>query len=324
VKRSPSRRSSKIRSKAVARGSTRIRPFSRAQQSELAQVRGVCLDIDDTLSTRGKLTPEAFTALWRLKRAGFYVVPVTGRPAGWCDHITRFWPVDAVVGENGAFTFYMKDGVRKRIDTPAGEEARSRKNKLKELGEKIRRRFPWSSWASDQNYREFDLAIDICEDVPRWPQNQIEKLLKFCHENGAHAKLSSIHVNAWFGEYDKQSGFRNWLTEGAPGLRGRAPQWEQWIFIGDSPNDEPLFASFNYSVGVANLKEYIHKLKSPPKWITRQESGSGFKEMVDRLCEIAEANSITPKKTALTRKTYSKAPRVRVGSRVIRTRTLPA
>ena len=63
-------------------------------------------DIDDTLTTHGKLTAAAYAALERLQRAGKLVIPITGRPAGWCDHIARMWPVDAVVGENGAF--YMR------------------------------------------------------------------------------------------------------------------------------------------------------------------------------------------------------------------------
>ncbi len=86
------------------------KPWRDAGPDDLYDVRGVCLDIDDTLSTGGKLTSEAYSALWNLKEAGFGVVPVTGRPAGWCDHIARFWPVDAVVGENGAFTFLLKKG----------------------------------------------------------------------------------------------------------------------------------------------------------------------------------------------------------------------
>lgn len=267
---------------------------------ELKKVRGVCLDIDDTLSTRGKLTDEAFTALWNLKRAGFFVVPITGRPAGWCDHFARFWPVDAIVGENGAFTFFMKDGVRKRIDTPAGLSYEDGQKKLKELGEMISKRFPHAQWASDQKYREYDLAIDVCEDVPAWPDQDVNELLALCHKAGAHAKLSSIHVNTWFGEYDKKSGFRNWIVQGAPGLGSGAlvgaanttqnasssiknPVEDEWLFIGDSPNDEPMFESFKFSVGVANLSRYLDRLKHPPRWITASESGTGFAEMSQRL-----------------------------------------
>jgi hypothetical protein len=259
---------------------------------ELRKVRGICLDIDDTLSSHGKLTDEAFSALWGLKRAGFAVVPITGRPAGWCDHFARFWPVDAIVGENGAFTFYMDKGVRKRIDTPAGEGPESTpaalRTKLGYLEQKILGRFPHARWASDQAYREYDLAIDFCEDVPPWPRAEVEELLALCHGLGAHAKLSSIHVNTWFGDYDKRKGMEYWLSQGAPGLAGRqaVPKWEEWLFIGDSPNDEPMFASFTHSVGVANLGQYLDRLLSPPRWITAGESGTGFAEMAKRLIDL--------------------------------------
>jgi len=252
--------------------------WEQAPFSELSKIRGICLDIDDTLSTHGKLTAEAFASLWAAKNAGFTVVPITGRPAGWCDHFARFWPVDAVVGENGAFTFFMKDGVRRRIDTPARKSASALKAELKSLEGKILARFPNAKWASDQSYREYDLAIDICEDVPTWSPSDVESLLNLCHQSGAHAKLSSIHVNTWFGDYDKGSGFEHWLAA-TPG----APAREEWIFVGDSPNDEPMFKAFSHSVGVANLTKYLDQLLNPPRWLTSSPSGAGFSEMIQRL-----------------------------------------
>lgn len=256
--------------------------LTNASTEDLKKVRGVCLDIDDTLSTHGKLTNEAYTALWNLKRAGFWVVPITGRPAGWCDHFARFWPVDAVVGENGAFTFFMESGVRRRIDTPAQAKPEVLKSQLEELGRKILKKYPQARWASDQHYREYDLAIDICEDVPPWKDADVDGLLKLCHDEGAHAKLSSIHVNAWFGNYDKRGGFEHWLNSAKA---TRAPNWDEWLFIGDSPNDEPMFAAFKTTVGVANLKRYWARLKNPPRWLTSSESGSGFAEMAARLID---------------------------------------
>lgn len=246
--------------------------------AELSKVRGVCLDIDETLSTRGKLTSEAYASLWRLKQAGFFVVPITGRPAGWCDMIARFWPVDAVVGENGAFSLFMHQGSRKRFTTPGAVE--DPRPALDRLGERIRARFPHACWASDQAYREYDLAIDFCEDVKPWPRGDIDELVRICEAEGAHAKVSSIHVNAWFGEYDKHRGFMH-LLSAFPG--GILPPADHWLFIGDSPNDEPLFARFAHSVGVANLREFEGRLKHPPRWITQRESGAGFVEMADAL-----------------------------------------
>lgn len=270
---------------AQNKSTKRPEAWTQAQDQELRQVRGVCLDIDDTLSTHGKLTAEAYQALWDLKNAGYAVVPITGRPAGWCDHFARFWPVDAIVGENGAFTFFMEGGVRRRINTPG--VAADPKPALERLGATIRKRFPHARWASDQQYREYDLAIDFCEDVPRWPAGDVEELLRICDEAGAHAKLSSIHVNAWFGDYDKRRGVEHWLSEGAPGLSLKpVPAWEEWLFIGDSPNDEPLFGSFKFSVGVANLRNYLDRLKHPPRWITSGESGAGFAEMARRLVAL--------------------------------------
>jgi HAD superfamily hydrolase (TIGR01484 family) len=262
-----------------------VKKWESVAASELSGIKGVCLDIDDTLSSHGKLTPQAYASLWRLKEKGLMVVPITGRPAGWCDQIVRFWPVDAVVGENGAFTFYMDNtsgrAVRKKFTTP-GADPDSQK-KILELHKKILNQFPFAKVASDQNYREYDLAIDICEDVAPWKEADVSALLDLCHQSGAHAKLSSIHVNTWFGNYDKKTGFKSWLEAGALGLKGATPQHDEWIYIGDSPNDEPMFEYFTHSVGVANLGRYLASLKFPPVWITNQESGDGFCEMVKTL-----------------------------------------
>ena len=256
-----------------------------ASIGELRGIRGVCLDIDETLSTRGKLTADAYASLWELKNAGFGVVPVTGRPAGWCDHFARFWPVDAVVGENGAFVFYMQGGIRRRLDTPGcGADD---KRRLEQLSAVIAERFGQVSWASDQKYREFDLAVDVYEDVKPWPRADVDALLELCVNAGAHAKLSSVHVNVWFGDYNKRKGLDHWLASGAPGWgAGKAPAPDDLLFIGDSPNDEPMFESFKASVGVANLSDYLDRLQHPPRWITTSESGAGFAEMARKLVAL--------------------------------------
>ncbi len=264
-----------------------VKTWESVVKSDLKGIKGVCLDIDDTLSSHGKLTSQAYSALWKLKEKGFVVVPITGRPAGWCDQIARFWPVDAVVGENGAFTFYMDRSsgrdVRKFFSTPGA--VLDAQKKLSELHQKILAKFPFARVASDQRYREYDLAIDICEDVAPWKDSDVQALLELCDQAGAHAKLSSIHVNIWFGSYDKKTGFKSWLEAGALGLSKSVPAHDEWIYIGDSPNDEPMFEYFTHSVGVANLKRYLPSLKFPPVWITQKESGDGFCEMVKTLTD---------------------------------------
>src|SRR5688500_19150249 len=113
-------------------------------------VRAVLLDIDDTLTTDGRLTAQAYAALERLQGAGLRVVPVTGRPAGWCDHIARMWPVDAVVGENGAFYFFHEDGrLHKRFQNNLESRMQSRR-RLDAIATQILAAVPGCALASDQ------------------------------------------------------------------------------------------------------------------------------------------------------------------------------
>lgn len=264
---------------------SKINIFSKDDQrivEEVKDIKVICFDIDDTISTNGKLTSEAYAALWELKNNGYKLVPVTGRPAAWCDHIIRFWPVDAVIGENGAFAFFMQNGKRARLNT-FNSDHRQEKARIESLKQDILKKFPEAKWASDQDYREYDLAIDFCEDVPRWSEQKIQDLMKFLKETkNLQAKISSIHINTWFGKHDKESGIKFWIENGALGLGLKeVPPWGEWIFIGDSPNDAPMFKAFDKSIGVANLNNFLDKLNHFPTWITKSESGSGFCEFKD-------------------------------------------
>jgi len=245
------------------------------------EVRAVLLDIDDTLTTEGKLTALAFGALEQLQRAGKRVVPVTGRPAGWCDHIARMWPVDAVVGENGAFYFWHGDGrlQRRYHDEPAVRAAKQAR--LQGLARRIVEAVPGCAIASDQPYRETDLAIDFCEDVPALPLSAAEHIAKLMQQEGLTAKISSIHVNGWLGGYDKLAMTRALFRERFGVDLDRANR--EVVFAGDSPNDAPMFDFFDRSVGVANVRRFCSALASPPKFVTQAESGAGFAELAAHL-----------------------------------------
>jgi len=86
-----------------------VKPLAAIPAAAVKNIRGVFCDIDDTLTSEGKLTARAYAVLERLRSGGKLVIPITGRPAGWCDHIARMWPVDAVVGENEAFHYFVSD-----------------------------------------------------------------------------------------------------------------------------------------------------------------------------------------------------------------------
>jgi HAD superfamily hydrolase (TIGR01484 family) len=255
-----------------------VKPLSELDRSG---VRAVLLDIDETLTTGGKLTAQAYGALERLAGAGLRVVPVTGRPAGWCDHIARMWPVDAVVGENGAFYFfYAENRLHKRFHDDAETRA-SKRRRLDSVAAQILAAVPGCALASDQPYRETDLAVDYCEDVPPLPLEAASRIAELMRAAGLTAKVSSIHVNGWFGEYDKLAMTRRLFAERfALDLDGEN---RGVVFAGDSPNDAPLFRFFDNSVGVANVRRFERLLAEKPKYVTTRESGAGFAELVEHL-----------------------------------------
>ncbi len=256
-----------------------MRPL--ADLRDAARLRGLLFDIDETLTTEGRLTAEAYAAMEQLQRAGRLVVPITGRPAGWCDHIARMWPVDGVVGENGAFYFRRRDGrllKRYQDDERARAEKRAR---LERIGRRIVASVPGCALASDQAYRETDLAIDFCEDVPALPLETAERIAGLMRAEGLTAKISSIHVNGWFGAYDKLAMTRLLLAEQFSLDLDAANA--QLAFAGDSPNDAPMFAFFEHSVGVANVARFAGRLAAEPAYVTRGAAGAGFAELVAHL-----------------------------------------
>jgi len=260
-----------------------MKPLTEFPLGARRTIRGVFCDIDDTLSTAGRLTAEAYSAMQHLQQAGLLVIPVTGRPAGWCDHIARMWPVDGVVGENGAFYFRHDRTAHKMRrhfvhDVATRMEHRAR---LAQIGREIIAAVPGSAIATDQHYRETDLAIDFCEDVPSLPPSAIDEIALRMEKYGLTAKVSSIHVNGWFGSYDKL-GMTKTLMREAFAVDLDAAR-DNYVFVGDSPNDAPMFGYFPHAVGVANILDFGARVATLPAYVTVQRCGAGFAETTEYL-----------------------------------------
>jgi HAD superfamily hydrolase (TIGR01484 family) len=274
-----------------------MKPISEMSAAEASSIRFVLMDIDDTLTTAGKLPAAAYAALWRLHEAGLKVIPVTGRPAGWCDLIAREWPVDGVVGENGALVFWEEVSeepatAKGQAERPAGGKAVLRQEfhpdairnghpVLARIREKALAEVPGLRLAKDQFARMFDIALDFAEEEPVLSLEAAEKVRAIAVGEGAMAKISSIHVNVWMGSYDK-------LSMAEAFLRKRF-RWEaaehrglfRVLFAGDSPNDEPMFARFPLACGVANINRCRSYIKNLPAFAASKEGGEGFAEIVE-------------------------------------------
>lgn len=258
-------------------------PLSQLPRAIAANVHTVFSDIDDTLTTDGQLTAQAYAALEQLRRAGLRVILITGRPAGWCDHIARMWPVDAVIGENGAFYYWHDLAARKlkcrHLLDDAARQAHSAK--LAAVRDTILRDVPGCAVASDQFCRLYDLAIDFCEDVAPLPVAAVNRIVALMEDAGMTAKISSIHVNGWFGQYDKLS-MAHLLLRERYGIE-LAAERQRCLFVGDSPNDAPLFAYLPHAVGVANVMAFAERMSALPAYVTPSRGGAGFAELAQAL-----------------------------------------
>jgi HAD superfamily hydrolase (TIGR01484 family) len=260
-----------------------MRPLEEMPAEARRDIAVVLTDIDDTLTGHGRLPAKAYTALEGLKQAGFIVAPITGRPAGWCDLIARQWPVDGVVGENGAFYFRHDDENRRltRYFAKSVAERADDATRLDEIRRAVLAEIPGAAVAADQPFRMADLAIDFCEDVPPLPRSEVLKIVAIFERFGATAKISSIHINGWFGGYDKLSTTRRFLADcfGLDIDRDRS----RVAFAGDSPNDSPMFGFFPNSVGVANVLDFKDDLPAPPSYVARGRGAQGFAELANML-----------------------------------------
>jgi HAD superfamily hydrolase (TIGR01484 family) len=259
-------------------------PWADCPAEALRTVTGVLTDIDDTLTREGAIEPAALGALQALQANAVPVVAITGRPVGWSERFARDWPLVAIVPENGAVALIRHgEGIVTEYAQDEATRARNAK-RLRQVAARVLREVPGAALARDSAGRVTDIAIDHNE-FAHLHHASIERVVALMREEGMTATVSSIHVNGWFGEHDKLSGAR-WMSQR---LFKRALDAARWVYVGDSTNDQTMFAHFALSVGVANLRLFSDQLTTWPAFITDGERGAGFAEVAARLIAARRA-----------------------------------
>jgi HAD superfamily hydrolase (TIGR01484 family) len=259
-------------------GAGRLRPLADLGAARLAALHGVLTDIDDTLTRDGAIEAAALHALQRLAEAGVPVVAITGRPAGWSEPFALAWPVAAIVAENGA-VMLRRAGAGLQIDFVAtAAERAANQRRLQACARALLAQVPGATPARDSAGRLTDIAIDHSE-FSHLDAAQIGQVVALMQAHGLTATVSSIHINGWIGAHDKPSGAR-WAVQQALGRRWDAAEW---VYLGDSSNDQAMFQALPLTVGVANIARFLPQLQAFPAFVTRAERGAGFAELADAL-----------------------------------------
>lgn len=211
--------------------------------------------------------------LERLKASGRPVGIVSGGSYGWAACLVRLLPVDVFIFENGAGYFSKESG---RIQlTDVGN--RDDRQELTEIFLELKKEFPELKLAADDDLRRFDCAIDIGQEQHVRPEVVQAVLDRLAERPGVQARPSSIHINFWKGNFSKATTLDRWRES-------RGLPKEGSLYVGDSLNDEPLFAEYKMSVGVANVAKHLARMKNRPVWILKGEGGNGFAELANLIC----------------------------------------
>jgi hypothetical protein len=253
-----------------------MRPLDAAPPEELAALRGLLFDLDDTLLSQGVLTRDAYGALWDLHESGLRLVVVTGRPAGWGAVLVRQWPVDAVVAETGAMRVWREGRAVTLEDPCPPDERRARRARLGALVAQVRELVPEVRLADDVEARVSDVAWDVGERV-RVAEDRVALVMAAIRAAGARMTRSSVHLHATFEGDDKATGALRLLRDRF-GEDPGAARW-RWGFAGDSGNDRACFGAFEHTFGVANVRAHLDSLPIPPRWVTPSPMGAGFVDL---------------------------------------------
>jgi HAD superfamily hydrolase (TIGR01484 family) len=252
-----------------------MQPFAELPAPILARIRVLAADVDDTITTHGKLPALAVECLAALGQAGVTVALVTGRPAGWAQALAGYLPgVRVAVAENGLVAF---DGAGARMDLGPrrGADFLSR---LSENSARVREAFKLTV-TPDDAFRLFERAFVRPASFDAQALAASGRLVDADFEVIA----SSIHIHVRPAGWGKAEGLLAALAPIDPAACA-APN-EAILFVGDSSNDRPLFARLRRtSVGVRNVTRYLDELgEDTPAFITQAECAAGFAEVARAL-----------------------------------------
>lgn len=253
-----------------------MQPLEQATDEALAAIEWLAFDVDDTITDHGVLASRSLATMEALRSVGVKLAAVTGRPLGWAEVWMAQWPIDLAIGENGA-GWFVRDGcaIRARLilDDPSGVSAA--RERAYAIGRAVAPAIPVPP---DGPARRVDVAFDIAE-TRRATDAEVEALDSALRAGGFRTVRSTIHLHAACAAWDKAAGLAAALAAEAGLVLDES--LDRVAFVGDSPNDEPLFARLPLSFGVANVGD--HPLSHRPRFVTHGRGSFGFAELGARI-----------------------------------------
>ena len=243
-------------------------------QQGLTDIRLIAADIDGTLTSEGKFTPQLLQAIDLLNAKDIKLLLVTGRSAGWVSAVNNYLPVSGAIAENGG-VYFDRDCSGFDFITRL-ENIESHRAELANRFWQLQELYPQIEESSDNQFRLTDWTFDVAglTDV------ELGKIANYCQQWGYSFTFSTVQCHIKPQHQDKGVAILQVLKLYFPELTPA-----QIITVGDSPNDATMFDRelFLHSVGVANIQHYVTQLTHHPQYITQLSEVAGFCELVNLL-----------------------------------------
>jgi HAD superfamily hydrolase (TIGR01484 family) len=252
-----------------------MQPFNQLANTALARIRVLAADVDDTITTDGKIPSGTVAGFEALEKAGIVVVLVTGRPAGWAQALAGYLPgVRLAVAENGLVAF-DQGGERRDLGPSRGPSFFA---ELADNSARVRAVYALEV-TPDDAFRLFERAFLRPASFDASALAASQKLV----DPGFEVMASSIHIHVRPSGWGKAEGLLAALLPIDAEACARPD--ESILFVGDSSNDRSMFARLRRtSVGVRNVNHFLAELgEDCPAFVTEAESALGFAEVVRAL-----------------------------------------
>ncbi|MBI3893006.1 MAG: HAD-IIB family hydrolase [Candidatus Wallbacteria bacterium] len=248
------------------------RPIGELTAEECRRFRLIASDIDDTMTSRGRLASRTLALLERARDDGLRVLIVTGRPAGFVMGLAAYLPgVEAVIGENGGV---LAGPDACRVFPAAEQDCDRLHERLQACHREVAREAPGATMSGDSFARRTDLAY-LVEGMSQETRASLDRVAS---RHGFATIASSIHVHVKLAGHEKGRALADWMRLQTPPIEAR-----EALTVGDSLTDATLFdtRAFPYSVGVANVRPLLGRLETPPAFLTDAREGEGFAELLE-------------------------------------------
>lgn len=233
---------------------------------EHSTLKLVFSDFDGTLTHGCCLGPVFFDVIDLLNQHNIPLIIVTGRSRAWGHFfITHIKTIEAVIAEGGGVLIERGQNSADLVETAL--VSKDVIAKIESFTELLLETFPEVELSVDSSGRLVDRAIELelLKD-----ESLKQKITDLMDQHDINYSCSNVHLNYWVSDISKAKSVKDYLVQ-----KNYNQDTSEYVYFGDSLNDESMFGYFKHSVGVSNISSVLEKMTDHPSVILKGKENEG-------------------------------------------------